>query len=89
MALGASPADVARLVLTQVARVLVIGLAAGTFGAWGAQRAARSLLFEVSPGDPSVLLAAVLLITLTAGLAALFPAWRAARLNPLSALRHD
>ncbi len=89
MALGAGPADAARLILSRVGSLLVVGLILGTGAAVAFQGAARSLLFGTAPGDPRVLGAAALLVALVAGLAAWFPTRRAARLDPLTALRRE
>jgi ABC-type antimicrobial peptide transport system permease subunit len=89
MALGATPIDVGRLILRQLAFVLAAGAVAGIAGSWALQGVTRSLLYGVAPRDPVVLVAALLLVIVTAVLAAFVPAWRASRLDPLAALRHD
>jgi putative ABC transport system permease protein len=69
--------------------MVIIGLAAGFVGAIALTRVAASLLFEVSPLDPSAFLAAGLRMTLIGLLAASIPATRAARVNPTEALRGE
>jgi predicted permease len=89
MALGAAPRDVSWLVTRQVAATVFAGLLAGGLGGWALQGVLRSVLFGVSAADPVVFAAAALLVAATAAAAALLPARRAARLDPLAALRHD
>jgi ABC-type antimicrobial peptide transport system permease subunit len=89
MALGADAAMVRRLVLGHVARMTAVGGLAGLVAAVGLGRLARSLLFELEGYDPVVLTSSVLLLAVVAGLAGLLPAMRAARIQPMTALRHD
>jgi len=89
MALGAQAFQLYRMVLRQAMAPVVLGLAAGLAGALAAGRVLASLLYQVSPRDPQLLAAAALLLA-TVGLAASFlPARRAARLDPLNALREE
>ncbi len=89
MALGATAGQVRRLVLGQAMALSLLGGALGTAVALGATRLLRGLLFGVSPTDPAVLLAAPVLLALTALLAASPPARRAVRLDPTAALREE
>jgi hypothetical protein len=89
MALGARPADVSRLVVRQVAVVSAAGLTVGVACAWALQGVLMKALYGVSPADAGVLTGAVGLVALTGTLAAWLPARRAARLDPLTALRHE
>jgi putative ABC transport system permease protein len=89
MALGARRTDVVRLVLAQAGTLVALGLAAGFAGALGATRLLAGLLFGVTARDPFVLAAVPLLVAVTALLACTLPATRAARVDPMVALRTD
>jgi predicted permease len=88
-ALGAARHDVMALVLRQGLMMVSIGVALGLAGAWFTTRAIEALLFGVSTTDPSVLAAIVGLLAGIAFVAAYLPARRAARLDPLIALRGE
>jgi ABC-type antimicrobial peptide transport system permease subunit len=87
MALGASPATVRRLVLRDTLRLAVLGVALGIVGALVLARLVASLLFGVTPTDPLTFAAVVAVLTSVAALAGYLPAARAARIEPMSALR--
>ncbi len=89
MALGAQAAKVVGLVLGRAARLVAIGIAVGIPAAWAGSRAVRSMLFGLTPADPFVMAAATVLLVGAAQLAAYLPARRAARVDPLTALRHE
>jgi predicted permease len=89
MALGATPGGIARLVLSQAGRWAAAGSALGVAGSLIAVRLLRSMLFRVSANDPASLLAAVCLLLSVALLAAWLPARRAARVDPMEALRME
>jgi putative ABC transport system permease protein len=88
-ALGADRRRLQRLVLGSGARVVALGIAVGLVGAWYLAQLARSLLFEVEPRDPLVYAAATVAIAAVGLLAAVIPARRAARVEPMQALRQD
>lgn len=89
VALGARVADVVRLVLRRGATLALLGLAVGTLAAAGATRVVASLLYGVSPTDPLTFAAVALLLLAVALLASWLPARRAARVDPVIALRAD
>jgi ABC-type antimicrobial peptide transport system permease subunit len=87
MALGARPADVLRLVVGQGFGLVAAGLLLGIAGAWTLTRLLSSALYEVSPSDPATFAAVALVLAASALLACWLPARRAARIDPMSALR--
>lgn len=89
MALGADGGSVVGLMVRQGLVPLVVGVAAGIAGTFAAGRAIRSQLYEVSPFDPWSLGVAAVLLMLAAALATWIPARKAARVNPVEALRAD
>ncbi|MCU0650040.1 MAG: ABC transporter permease, partial [Gemmatimonadaceae bacterium] len=89
MALGADGGRIKRLVLGQVGRLTLIGSVIGIAGAFALGRAARSLLFGLEGHDPMVFVGAVALLTAIAFAAGYLPAMRAARVDPMRALRVD
>jgi putative ABC transport system permease protein len=89
MALGANAVDVLTQIFRNAAAMIAAGLAAGLLGAFGLTRLVKSLLFEVSAFDPIVLTVATATMIVIGLLATLVPAGRAARVDPVSALRAD
>jgi putative ABC transport system permease protein len=89
MALGAKPAQVVRLVLSGGLRLVAMGLAIGLAAATGVARMIQTLLFNVRPVDPLLYGGVALLFTVVATLACLIPSMRAARIDPIAALRAD
>jgi predicted permease len=87
MALGATRSGIVRLIVSETAWLVAAGLAVGLAGAVYASRAAETLLFGLRGSDPWLLAAASAMLAVVAGLAALVPTSRAARLNPTTALR--
>jgi ABC-type antimicrobial peptide transport system permease subunit len=87
VALGARPGSVAAMIVRQGGIVAVTGAVIGLALAFGSGRFVESLLFRVSPQDPLVLTATTLLLVSIALLACWLPARRAARLDPVEALR--
>jgi ABC-type lipoprotein release transport system permease subunit len=89
IALGARSADVVRLVVRDIVMMVTIGLVIGTAMSLWASRLTASLLYGVEPGDRVTLLGSMAILLAVAGLAAGIPAWRATRLDPAAALRHE
>lgn len=88
-ALGAARRDVMALVLRQGLTMVSIGVALGLAGALLTTRVLRALLFGVSSTDPSVFAAIVVVVVVTAWVAAYLPARRAAGLDPVATLRGE
>jgi len=89
MALGAQSGDVIRLILKQGMVLTLAGIAAGATGAIAASRVMSGLLYGVTGTDPTTFAAISLLLTIVALLACYLPARRAARVDPLAALKHE
>jgi len=89
MALGAEARDILRLVVGKGLGLTLAGLGAGMVLALGAGRLMAGLLYEVRATDPVVFLAALLSFALVAVAASAWPAWRAARIDPMKALRTE
>jgi len=89
MAIGAKRADVLRMILREAAVLTVTGLVIGTGLALGAAQAAKSLLYGLKPRDPLTLVMAVVTLSAVAAFASFLPAYRASKLDPLTALRYE
>jgi predicted permease len=89
VALGAQRSDVVGMVLGQGLRTAFAGVFVGAAGAFALTRAMASLLFDVKPTDPLTFAAAVVVLVSVAALACCVPALRAARVDPMVALRQD
>jgi predicted permease len=87
MALGAQPLDVLRMVLTDGARMTLIGIGIGLAAAVGLTRLMSSMLYGVTPTDPLTFAAVALLLGAIALLACFVPAQKAMRVDPIVALR--
>jgi predicted permease len=88
-ALGASFSQICRMVLGQGLRLAAVGVIAGIAGAFGLTRLISGLLFGVQPTDPVVFVAAGVLFAAVAALASYVPAYRAAKVDPVIALRDE
>ena len=89
MALGATPGAVTRLMLAHAARWTAAGAVLGIIGSLWAARLLDALLFHVSAKDPWALTAAIVVLFGTALAAAWMPSRRAARVDPMQALRQE
>jgi ABC-type antimicrobial peptide transport system permease subunit len=87
VALGAQPRDVLSLVMGQGLKLVLVGSFIGLAGALTATRLVSNLLYGVTPTDPVTLFSVVLLLVLVAVLASWLPARRAAKVDPMEALR--
>jgi len=89
VALGACPGDVLRMVLGQGLRTTLVGVVIGLAGSLALTRTVESLLFGVTSTDPLTFSGVILLLAGAALVACYLPARRAARVDPLVALRHE
>jgi predicted permease len=89
MALGATASAVRRMVVSQGARVVVVGVVIGVAVALASTRVLGSLLFGVKPVDPIVFAAMSAMMIAIGGLASYMPARRASSVNPIESLRSD
>ena len=89
MALGAEQRDVFRLIVGHAARLVLIGAGIGVAGSLLSSRLIGTLLYGVKPTDPWTFAAIVLVIGTTALVASYLPARRAAKVDPLVAIRYD
>jgi ABC-type antimicrobial peptide transport system permease subunit len=89
IALGAKLGDITRLVVGEGLRTVVAGIVIGVALALAAGKLVASLLYGISPRDPVILGSAAVGLALIGIAACLIPAVRAARVNPVSALRAD
>lgn len=89
MALGARSPTIRAMVLRRVGWMLLVGGVIGLVAAYGIGRAAGSLLYELQGHDPIAFAGAVILLTLVALGAGFIPAYRASRVDPMTALRYE
>jgi putative ABC transport system permease protein len=89
VALGAEGSDLFNLILKQGLKVAIVGLAIGWAGALALARVLRALLFGVTPTDPTVFLLVALVLMGVALLASCIPARRAAKVDPMVALKYE
>jgi len=89
LAVGATPGGVLRLVLVQAGRLTLIGLLAGLAVSFAVNRLLASQLFDLSPHDPLLLLSVSLILLVISLVASVIPARRAARVDPMVALRTE
>jgi cell division protein FtsX len=89
MALGAQPGQILAQFFTRGARLCLMGLAIGVPGAWAAGRAMQSTLFGVGAFSPAIICSTCLLLAAVVLLAVALPSRRAARVDPMVALRSE
>jgi putative ABC transport system permease protein len=89
LALGAARLDVIALVVGQSAKLAFIGVAFGLAGAFALTRVLESLLYQVKPTDPATFAVVSAFLLIVSVVAAYVPAKRAARIDPMVALRYE
>ena len=89
LALGAQTHDVLWLIVRQGLALTLIGVALGLGGAWALTRVLQNLLYDVSATDPATFAGIALLLLSVACVASFIPAWRATKVDPSVALRHE
>src|SRR3989441_7261849 len=89
IALGATPADVLRMVVGSGLSLIAIGVAAGVSGALALTQFFAGLFFGVTPTDPATFVSVSLLLAGLAFLASYIPARRATKVDPMTALRYE
>lgn len=89
LALGAERRRVMGMIVAEVGRLVAPGLALGLVGALAGGRLVEGFLYGLRPSDPATLGGTVVLVLLVAVAAGAIPAWRAARMDPVAALRED
>ena len=89
IALGAQPGDLIQMVLREAMMLVAIGLAIGIPAALASSRALHSLLFGLNNADPISMAAVIVILAIVAAVAGLIPARRAAKVDPMVALRYE
>jgi putative ABC transport system permease protein len=89
MALGARRGEIVRMVVGQGMAVALAGIAVGIAAALGLTGLMATLLFDVRPNDPPTFVTVAIALTATALVASWIPALKAARVDPLLALRYE
>jgi predicted permease len=89
MALGAQPVDVLRMIVGQAAGLALMGVAIGAAAAFGLTRLMGTMIFGISAHDPLTFGGVAFLLSIVAVVACYFPARRATRVDPLTALRYE
>ena len=89
MALGALPAEILRMIVRESLALVALGVLVGAGVAFGTTRWVASMLFAVTSTDPLTYFCSVLLLVGVAAIACLLPARRAAKIDPMSALRTE
>ncbi|MEP6911373.1 MAG: ABC transporter permease [bacterium] len=89
MALGATPRDVFLLVMKDAMKLAAIGILIGLVGTFLLTRIMSTQFYEISPSDPITLFGASFILLVIAALATFLPAWKAKRVEPVTALRYQ
>jgi ABC-type antimicrobial peptide transport system permease subunit len=89
VAVGAQRGAIVQLVLKEGMLLTALGVAVGSAGSWGLVRSIQSMLFGIQPHDALTFISVPSLLAVVALLACWLPARRAAKVNPIEALRHD
>jgi putative ABC transport system permease protein len=89
MALGASTAEVFRLMIGEGLRLTAVGIALGVAGSVAVGRLLTALLFGVGPGDPRTFAVTAAMLVMVGAVACVIPARRATRVDPMVALRAE
>jgi putative ABC transport system permease protein len=89
VALGATGQRITRMVISEGLAITAIGAVIGMVAAFGASRYLASLLYNVRPSDPTIMVLVAVTLAVVAALASYLPARRAARVDPLVAMRGD
>jgi putative ABC transport system permease protein len=89
MALGAHKTDVLKMILNGSMRWVLVGIGVGVVASIGLNRLLETMLYGVKPGNPLVLGSVALILTSVALLASYIPARRAAKVDPMVALRYE
>jgi putative ABC transport system permease protein len=89
MALGAAKGDILSLIVAQGFKQALAGIVVGMAGAFALRRVLGSLLFGITPADPTTFSAVALLLVAVALLACYIPARRATKVDPMVALRYE
>jgi len=89
MAVGAERRHVLAMIMAEGGRLLIAGIVLGLIAAFWLTGLMRRQLFEVSPTEPRVFIAVVLVLSAVALFACFLPARRATRINPMEALRYE
>jgi putative ABC transport system permease protein len=89
IALGAGTRNILRCTMRSAALLTLTGITIGLAGAWFASRLLSTLLYEISATDTQTYLSVALMLAFISVVASYFPARRAARVDPIVALRHE
>jgi len=89
IALGATQVRVVRMVMSEVGRIVAVGVVLGILLTLSVTRFVSAFLYGVTPSDPATMLWSAAVLATVAIVAAMVPAWHAARLDPVAALREE